>query len=129
MGFLVGVFGVEVMGVAVMSGQRLWLPQPQLVPPSSVGTRLCLLRTRPDVVAEWSDEEVARRRWELFPRRRNVDGSAVEPAETDLNAIISDAATLAERRMRLSSVSWFMRCMSEVIARMANAEDECTSRF
>ncbi|MEZ6063892.1 MAG: hypothetical protein R3C19_26390 [Planctomycetaceae bacterium] len=65
----------------------------------------------------------------LFPLRRNQDGSAAEPAETDLNAIINDAATLEERRKRLSSVSWFMRCMSEVIARMANAEDGCTGRF
>ncbi|MEZ6063127.1 MAG: hypothetical protein R3C19_22510 [Planctomycetaceae bacterium] len=67
---------------------------------------------------------------ELYSRNeRNQDGSAAEPAETDLNAITSDAATLEERRKRLSSVSWFMRCMSEVIARMANAEDECTGRF
>ncbi|MEZ6063891.1 MAG: hypothetical protein R3C19_26385 [Planctomycetaceae bacterium] len=77
------------------------------------------------------DDEVARRWWELFPRRRNEDGSAAEPAETDLNAITNDAAVLEERRKRLSSISWFMRCTSEVIARLdaANAEDECTGRF
>ena len=110
--FLAGVFGVEVMGFSVMSNHFH-----------------VILRTRPDVVGQWSDDEVARRWWELFPRRRNEDGSAAEPAQTDLNAIINDAAVLEERRKRLSSVSWFMRCMSEVIARMANAEEECTGRF
>jgi len=71
-------------------------------------------------------EEVAKRWWSLFPQRRNKDGSPAEPADTDLNHLI---ASVAELRQRLSSISWFMRCTSEVIARMANAEEECTGRF
>jgi len=110
--FLAGVFGIDVLGFAVMSNHLH-----------------VVLRSRPDVVATWSDEEVARRWWNLFPRRRNEDKSPAEPTDTDLNMILSDAAVLAERRARLSSISWFMRCTSEVIARMANHEDECTGRF
>ncbi len=110
--FLAGMFGVEVLGFSVMSNHLH-----------------AILRSRPDVVKTWSDEEVARRWWNLFPQRRNKDGSPAEPADTDLNHLMADARILAELRARLSSISWFMRCTSEVIARMANAEDECTGRF
>ena len=88
-----------------------------------------ILRNRPDVVKTWSDEVVARRWWNLFPSRRNKDGSPAEPAETDLKSLTADAKVLAELRARLSSVSWFMRSTSEVIARIANAEEACTGRF
>ena len=110
--FLAGVFGVELLGFSVMSNHFR-----------------CILRTRPDIVQEWADEEVAMRWWRLFPQRRNKDGSPADPTDADLLAVHGDASVLAERRLRLSSVSWFMRCTSEVIARMSNAEDECTGRF
>ena len=32
-----------------------------------------ILRTRPDVVKTWYDDEVARRWWKLFPQRRNLE--------------------------------------------------------
>ena len=110
--FLAGVFGVELLAFSVMSNHFH-----------------CVLRTRPDVVEGWSDEEIARRWWRLFPQRRNENGSPADPTDADLLAIHGDEKVLTERRLRLSSVSWFMRCTSEVIARMSNAEDECTGRF
>lgn len=109
---LAGIFAIDVCAYAVMSNHLH-----------------VILRTRPDVAEAWSDDELARRWWRLFPRRKNKDGSAAEPAEHELAMIQADAEALAEKRKRLSSLSWLMRCLSERIARQANEEDDCTGRF
>jgi hypothetical protein len=88
-----------------------------------------VLRSRPDVVASWSDDEVARRWLKLFPQRRLNDGSADEPTGEEIKMIVGQALRLAEVRRRLSDVSWWMRCTAENIARRANKEDECSGRF
>jgi hypothetical protein len=38
-------------------------------------------------------------------------------------------ADISEFRIRLASISWFMRVLNEDIARRANKEDGCTGRF
>ncbi len=88
-----------------------------------------VLRSRPDVVAVWSDDEVARRWLKLFPRRRLDDGTPDEPTHEELKLVTANADRLAEIRRRLSDVSWWMRCTAENIARRANREDECSGRF
>ena len=88
-----------------------------------------LVRTRPDLAAQWSDEEVARHWWQLFPKRRDEQGRPAEPEDHELAMLLADAEAVAERRRRLSSLSWFMRCLSEPIARRANKEDGVSGRF
>jgi REP element-mobilizing transposase RayT len=112
MQFLAGQFGLDVLGFAVMSNHIH-----------------VVLRNRPDVVQDWSDAEVARRWWNMFPRRRDKEGKPKEPTEFELQMIMADAVRFGEIRQRLSSVSWFMRCLVEPIARSANREDVCTGRF
>ena len=110
--FLAGWFGVDVLGFAVMSNHLH-----------------VVLRNRPDVATQWSDEEVARRWWMIFPQRREKDGAPAEPVESDLGMVVNDPERLAEVRRRLSNIGWFMRCLAEPIARRANKEDDCTGRF
>lgn len=62
---------------------------------------------------EWSDDEVIDRWGKLFRL----------PAEPDRPNCVP------EWRKRLSSISWYMRCINEPLARRANREDDCVGRF
>ncbi|MCC5842558.1 MAG: hypothetical protein JJT96_20745 [Opitutales bacterium] len=107
---LCGIFALEVCAYAVMSNHV------HLV-----------VRTRPDVVSGWSDEEVARRWLRLCPGRRDQVGASVE--EDRVALLAKDAEKVKVCRERLGNLSWFMRGLSEVIARRANDEDRCKGRF
>ena len=88
-----------------------------------------VLRVRPDLAREWTDDEVALRWRLLFPPRDEATGRQVEPEPHDLSMITSDPERVAELRGRLASLSWFMRCLNEPIARASNLEDQCSGRF
>lgn len=109
---LAAIFGLDVLSFAVLSNHLH-----------------VVVRTRPDVVKSWTDLDVARRWWNLFPRRRNPDHSPAEPREEELSASCADTSALNEKRQRLSSISWFMRCVAEPIARRGNRDDNVTGRF
>jgi REP element-mobilizing transposase RayT len=87
-----------------------------------------VVRNRPDVVATWTDDEVVRRWWNLFPMRRNPDRTPAVPTESELKSWMT-AAKVRLFRSRLSDISWFMRSLCEPIARRSNLEDQCTGRF
>ncbi len=88
---LAGIVAVDVLSFAVLSNHLH-----------------VMLRIRPDIAAEWSDEEVALRWWRLHPGRRNEDGTPAEPEPHELAMLLADA--LAKRRRRLSSLSSLRRC-------------------
>jgi len=81
-----------------------------------------------DQVKQWSDEEVARRWMQIFNGNLLVHQYLMNTglSKADLNNVEN---TIATWRQRLCDLSWFMRCLNEPIARMANAEDHCTGRF
>lgn len=109
---LAGIFAFEFMTYSVMSNHLH-----------------TVVRNRPDLADQWSDEEVARRWWQLYPKRRNPDGTPAEMTDSDMKMMLSDPAKLAEWRRRLKDISWLMKSLAEPIARQSNQEDGVTGRF
>ncbi len=76
----------------------------------------------------WSTDEVIERWCTLFSGPESVQryaaGGELSAAEANKVSILSE-----EWRLRLSDLSWYMRCLNEHIARRANVEDQCTGRF
>ena len=109
---LAGIFGLDIPGFAVLSNHMH-----------------VVVRTRPDVVKTWSDDEVALRWWNLFPQRKNKDGTPAVPTDAELDHIRKNSSGLQEKRRRLSNVSWFMKCLSEPIAKRGNREEKVSGHF
>jgi len=87
-----------------------------------------VLHVDPQEANAWSDEEVAERWVRLFPVR--VEEVVDERlCQKKVQRLQGDPERMAELRSRLGSLSWFMRCLNEPIARQANREDGCTGRF
>jgi REP element-mobilizing transposase RayT len=87
-----------------------------------------VLRLAPDRALGWTDREVVERWRRLYTGpacvARFLDGIPLGVGESALLA-----GCISRWRSRLVDLSWFMRCVNEYIARMANAEDGCTGRF
>ncbi len=88
-----------------------------------------ILRIRPDIVALWTDREVAIRWLTLFPRHRGIPGTVIPPLEEEICALLQCPERIAQLRQRLCSLSWFMGRLNEYIARAANKEDGVKGRF
>jgi putative transposase len=88
-----------------------------------------ILRTRPDIVAAWSDREVAIRWLTLSPPHRNPFHTHNSPTEIEICALTDCPDRIAQLRQRLCSLSWFMGKLNEFIARAANKEDNVKGRF
>ena len=102
---LAGVYAVSVWAYAVMSNHLH-----------------VVVEMHADTAADWSAEAVAERWLGLYP----LEDGQQEAAKA---MIVGNDARLAVLRSRLCSLSWFMKSLSEPIARWANAEDHCKGRF
>jgi len=110
--YLAAIFAIEVCAYAIMENHYH-----------------TILRTRPDLVASWTDWEVATRWLTLFPRHRALGGATTQPAEEEIRALSQCPERIAQLRRRLCSLSWFMGRLNEYIARAANKEDKVKGRF
>jgi REP element-mobilizing transposase RayT len=106
-----GVFAIKLCAHAVMSNHYH-----------------VVLHVRPDIASDWNDQDVVQRWHQLFNgtlfSQRFAVGDSLSKAERWV--LKSD---IQKWRVRLSHISWFMRIVNELIAREANAEDQCTGRF
>ncbi len=85
-----------------------------------------VVRSRPDLVATLTDKQVAERWVSIFASDKSYPD---ENYEARIAHILSSKDYLLKIRERLSSLSWFFRCLNEYVARKANFEDDCTGRF
>ena len=87
------------------------------------------LRTRPDIVAAWSDLEVAARWLNLYPPKLRGKNKTMPLLDEQIRALANWPERIAVLRKRLCSLSWFMGRLNEFIARAANKEDSVKGRF
>ncbi|MBM7074736.1 transposase, partial [Shewanella sp. 202IG2-18] len=108
---LAEVFAIDICAYAVMSNHLH-----------------IVLRVDVDLIQSWSDADVLNQWHRLFNGSqlslRYVKGDKLNKCEQKLLD-----KQVAEYRHRLTDISWFMRCLNEPIARMANKEDGCKGRF
>jgi REP element-mobilizing transposase RayT len=108
---LSSLFAIDVCAYAVMSNHN------HLV------LKLC-----PEQLNDLSDERIMERWCSLFKgpllvqRYRGGESLSI-PEQSTVGDIV------AVWRNKLSSISWFMRCLNQPIARQANLEDKCTGKF
>ncbi len=102
---LTEVFAIHICAYAVMSNHYhlvLWVDD--------------------NAALRWTDDEVFQRWQQLFP----FDANQVAVLCYSQSEI---KQKIALWRQRLTSISWFMRCLNETIARLSNKEEAVTGRF
>jgi REP element-mobilizing transposase RayT len=109
--FLASLFAVEVAGFAILDNHLH-----------------VLVRLEPEQVDGWSDQDVVRRWGELFPPR-GADRKPLELTDAWIKQQMADAKFVEQCRVRLADLGWFMKCLKEPLARMANKLDEQTGAF
>ncbi len=108
---LASVFAIDVLTYAILSNHLH-----------------VVIRNRPDVVKTWSDKEVACGGFRFFLENGSKNSLGIPPKRMSIPWPMI-RKKLEAIRSRLSDISWFMRALSEPIARRANSEEKCTGAF
>lgn len=109
---LSGIFSVQVLACAVMSNHYH-----------------IVIRLDPKKSKNWSKQEVVRRWNQIYPVNRDKNRNPMELSTETISEIILNEEKINEWRLRLCSISWFMKQINEPLARRSNYEDRCTGRF
>jgi len=111
MHLLSSIFAIDICAYAVMSNHYH-----------------IVLRLSPEQVKEANDYEIARRWQCLFKGsllfQKYSEGKVVK--EYEQRIVDSEIAVY---RQRLCDLGWFMKCLNEPLARIANKEDSCKGHF
>ncbi|SNY42910.1 hypothetical protein SAMN06297280_0502 [Arsukibacterium tuosuense] len=87
-----------------------------------------VVKIQPDQASNWDLQDVLSRWTSLHKStllvKRYLANGTLSAAELDTVHHTADVY-----RQRLTSLSWFMKCLNEPIARQANKEDGCTGHF
>jgi REP element-mobilizing transposase RayT len=87
-----------------------------------------VLKVCPEQLDELSDDDIIERWCSLFKGPLLIQnyrsGVDLKPHERSAIADIGNVW-----RSKLTSISWFMRCLNQPIARQANLEDQCSGKF
>ncbi len=89
-----------------------------------------ILRSRPDVLAQWSDAEVVKQWHKLCRVVTDGKGKLVNnPDDQQVAKMLANTKKVAKWRARLSDISWYMKLLSERTSRWFNAEDKVPGHF
>ena len=86
-----------------------------------------VVKLSPSSANDWTESEIVERWAKLFAGNEHTRAYF----SGEMTSVNSDYINtkLPIWKERLTSLSWFMRCLNEHIARKANHEDECTGHF
>jgi len=109
--FLTQLFAIDVCSYAVMSNHYH-----------------VVVKLTPSSANDWTDKDIVVRWEQLFSGNEHTRAYLTEDSLSEHTKGYL-AVHIPLWRERLCSLSWFMRCLNEYIARKANEEDDCTGRF
>jgi hypothetical protein len=89
---------------------------------------IVLIRLDQDAARTWSNAEVARR-WGRIVPERDKSRQPLALSNQWITERAKDARWVATARERVQSLSWFMKSLTEPLARLANRQDQTRGKF